>query len=300
MKYFTKEVRIALVAIVAIVILFIGLQFLKGTSLFSSNSTYYVRFSNVSGLTSSSPVFANGIKVGIVEHIDYDYADPNVIIVAMGLDRQLAVPRGTEAEITSDLLGNVKLELHYGPDFADRLSVGDTISGDIQKGLMSKAADMMPQIEQLLPKLDSILTGINQLANDPSLAATLQHTEQLTATLTTTGRDLQRLTATLGKEVPGMMGKANQVLDNTERLTRQLGEVDVQQLMGQVSQTLDNVRQLTAALGTDDGTLGQLIHNPDLYGNLNATMGSLNALLEDFKAHPKRYINVSVFGKKSD
>ena len=300
MKLFTNEVKIALAAIVGVVILYVGLQFLKGTSLFSNQYTYYVRFDNVNGLSTSSPVYGRGIKIGIVESINYSYDRPEEIIVAIGVDKEALIPRGTSAEISSDLLGNVKLELQYGPDFSKALAVGDTISGSIQQGLMSKAADMVPQIEQMLPKLDSILMNINTLVADPALAGTLHNAEQLTASLTSTSNQIRQLTASLGKDVPGMMEKANGVLDNTEKLTRQLSEVDVQQLVNRVNETLANVQQLSATLNSDKGTIGQLMHNPELYSNLTQTMDALDDLLRDFKEHPRRYINVSVFGKKSD
>lgn len=300
MKLFTNEVKIALAAIVGVVILYVGLQFLKGTSLFSNQYTYYVRFDNVNGLSTSSPVYGRGIKIGIVESINYSYDRPEEIIVAIGVDKEALIPRGTSAEISSDLLGNVKLELQYGPDFSKALAVGDTISGSIQQGLMSKAADMVPQIEQMLPKLDSILMNINTLVADPALAGTLHNAEQLTASLTSTSNQIRQLTASLGKDVPGMMEKANGVLDNTEKLTRQLSEVDVQQLVNRVNETLANVQQLSATLNSDKGTIGQLMHNPELYSNLTQTMDALDDLLRDFKEHPRRYINVSVFGKKSN
>ena len=300
MKLFTNEVKIALAAIVGVVILYVGLQFLKGTSLFSNQYTYYVRFDNVNGLSTSSPVYGRGIKIGIVESINYSYDRPEEIIVAIGVDKEALIPRGTSAEISSDLLGNVKLELQYGPDFSKALAVGDTISGSIQQGLMSKAADMVPQIEQMLPKLDSILMNINTLVADPALAGTLHNAEQLTASLTSTSNQIRQLTASLGKDVPGMMEKANGVLDNTEKLTRQLSEVDVQHLVNRVNETLANVQQLSATLNSDKGTIGQLMHNPELYSNLTQTMDALDDLLRDLKEHPRRYINVSVFGKKSD
>ena len=300
MKYFTNEVKIALVAIVGIIILYVGLQFLKGSSLFSNNNTYYVRFSDVSGLSPSSPVYANGIKVGVVDQIDYDYNTPDKIVVAVGLDKQLNLPKGTEAQISSDLLGNVKLELLYGPDFSDKLAVGDTIAGGMKAGLMSKAAEMMPQVEQMLPKLDSILLNINALVADPALAGTLHNAEQLTTNLTALSRDLHQMTASVNQRLPRMMDRADSVIQNTGRLTGKLSQLDLQQLMDHVSQTLADVRQLTSTLNSNEGTLGLLVNNPDLYSNLNATMGALNSLLEDFKAHPKRYINVSVFGKKGD
>ena len=192
MKYFTNEVKIALADIIGVVILYVGLQFLKGTSLFSNQYTYYVRFSDVNGLSTSSPVYGRGIKIGVVESINYSYDRPEEIIVAIGVNKKALIPQGTAAEISSDLLGNVKLELVYGPDFSKALSVGDTISGSIQQGLMSKAANMVPQIEQMLPKLDSILMNINTIVADPALAGTLHNAEQLTVSLNSTSNQIRQ------------------------------------------------------------------------------------------------------------
>ena len=127
MRFFTKEVKIALVAIAGIVILFFGMQFLKGLTLFSTDDSYYARFSDVSGLSASSPVYANGYRVGVVEQIVYDYSRPDNIVAVIGLDNKLSLPKGTKAEISSDLLGNVKLELKFGPNPIDLMAKGDTI-----------------------------------------------------------------------------------------------------------------------------------------------------------------------------
>ena len=300
MKFFTKEVKIALVAIAGIIILFVGMQFLKGLSLFSNNNTYYVKFDNVSGLSVSSPIYANGYKVGVVERIDYDYNNPNQIIAAIGLDKKLSLPRGTRAEISSDLLGNVKLELVFGENRSDLLAQGDTIMGGMQQGLMSKAAEMVPQVEQLLPRLDSILAHVDALLTDPSLANTLHNTDQLTASLTETAETLHQLSATLNQRFPGMMRQASNVLGNAERLTSRLDSLDIHQAMNRVNEILANVQQLSESLNSKEGTLGLLMRDPELYQNLNTTMHDVDALLIDIKEHPKRYINVSVFGKKSE
>ena len=145
MKFFTKEVKIALVAILAIIVLFIGMHFLKGMSLFSSNEGYYIRFNDISGLSASSPIYANGYRVGVVSSIDYDYSNPDCIVAAVDLDPKLQLREGSHAEIVSDFIGNVKLELRLGPATARILEKGDTIDGGLQKGLMDKAAEMMPQ-----------------------------------------------------------------------------------------------------------------------------------------------------------
>lgn len=300
MKYFTNEVKIALVAIVGIIVLFVGLHFLKGLSLFSSSNNYFVKFDDVSGLSASSPVYVHGIKVGVVERIDYDYNNPSQIVAVIGLDKKLSLPKGTQAEISSDLLGNVKMELKLGENIGDKMAVGDTIMGGMQQGLMNKAAEMVPQVQQMLPKLDSILVNVNTLITDPAVAGSLHNVEILTAQLTSVSKNLHQLTASLNQRMPTMMEKADKTLENVEGLTGQLNEIDMAQTMQRVNTILENVQQLTATLNSSEGTAGLLMRDKELYNHLNATMRDLDALLIDFKEHPKRYINVSVFGRKGE
>ena len=297
-KFFSNEVKIALAAIVAIVILFFGMQFLKGLNMFSTNVSYFVRFDNISGLTPSSPIFANGYKVGVVQRIDFNYARPDVVVAQVGLDRQIRLPKDTHAEITSDLLGNVQLQLRFGSDFTSLLPPGDTISGQMQQGMMSKAAAMLPQLELMLPKLDSILSSVNSLLADPALRGSVHNVEAITATLTTTTRQLNQLSASLNREMPQMLSKAEGTLANTEQLTAQLTALDLSQTMQRVDAALANVEQLTAQLSSGDGTVGLLMRDAQLYNNITSTMRDVDSLLVDFKLHPRRYINVSVFGRK--
>jgi phospholipid/cholesterol/gamma-HCH transport system substrate-binding protein len=298
MKFFTKEVQIAVVAIVAIVVLFFGMQFLKGLTLFSNDNTYYVHFDNVSGLTASSPVYVNGFKVGTVSRIDYDYGRPDKIVAAVAIDKEMMMPEGTQAEISSDLLCNVRLELHLGDLSVSRLSPGDTIVGGQQAGLMGKAADMLPQIERMLPKLDSILHSVNQLLADPAIAQSVHNVEGITASLTATTAELQQLSNSLNRQMPGMMQKADGVLANTQTLTQNLSDLDIAATMASVNSTLSNVEQMTAKLNSNDGTLGLLMRDAQLYKNMSSTMAHADSLMIDLKSHPKRYVHFSVFGKK--
>lgn len=298
MKFFTKEVQIALVAIFGLVILFFGMKFLKGLSIFSKGNTYVVVFDNVTGLSASSPVYVNGVKVGTVTSIDCDYTHPDKIVAAVGLDEQLTLPQGTRAEIVSDLLGNVKLELKLGDVTAARLAVGDTIVGGMQSGLMSKATGMVPQIEKMLPKLDSILASVNALLADPTLSRSLHNVEDITAGLTTTARELNKLTVSLNRQLPAIMSKADGVMANADTLTHSLNTLDLASTMAKVDQTLRNVEQMTAKLNSNEGTLGLLMRDAELYNNLNSTMAHADSLMIDLKSHPKRYVHFSVFGKK--
>ncbi len=297
MKYFTKEVQIGLVAVIAIVVLFFGMQFLKGLSIFSSNNSYCVRFGNVSGLSANSPVYANGYKVGVVEGINYDYDQPNDIIAVIGIHKDMWLPEGTTAEISSDLLGNVKLELRLGATSA-RLAPGDTINGGLELGALGKAAEMIPQIEGMLPKLDSILASVNALLADPTISHSLHNVEQITAGLTTTTAELHQLTSSLNHQVPNLMQKADGVLANTGTLTKNLSDLDIAATMASVNTTLYNVEQLTAKLNSNDGTLGLLMRDQQLYHHLSSTMSHADSLIIDLKGHPKRYVHFSLFGKK--
>ena len=298
MKYFTKEVKIALVAIAGVVVLFFGMNFLKGLNIFSSEDNYYVQFSDITGLSSSSPVYADGFKVGVVKDIIYDYTHTEGSKVLIGVDKQLRIPQGSSAEIVSDMLGNVKVNLLLANNPREKVAPGGLIKGMINDGAMGKLQDMVPAVEKMLPKLDSIMTSLNAILADPAIRQSLHNVQTITDNLTTSTAQLNTLMAGLNKNVPGMMAKANNVLDNTETLTANLAAVDVASTMRQVDQTIANVQQLTAKLNSKEGSLGLLMNDTQLYDNLNSTMRNADSLVIDLRQHPKRYVHFSVFARK--
>lgn len=297
MKFFTKEVQIACVAIVALVVLYWGLNFLKGLSIFSKSHTYYLQFSDASGLSQSSPVYANGFKIGVVEEVKYDFKHGNKIVAKVGVDKQMRIPIGSEAVIASDLLGNIKINLVLGKNPLQILEQGDTIMGHVELGMMGKVAEMMPTIEAMMPKLDSILTSLNTLLADPALANTLHNVEGMTANLNRTSVDLRALSSSLGRSVPPMLVKADSVLGNTQQFTTNLAAIDVAAMTEKVNQTMANVEEMSRKLNSNEGTLGLLMRDATLYTNLSNTAADADSLLKDFKKHPKRYVRFSVFGK---
>ncbi len=302
----SKEVKIALMAIVAIVLLWIGLNFLKGINIFSSTNTYYVKFHNIQGLAVSNAVYANGYPVGIVRDIKYDYSRTDNVVVCIELDKSMNVPVGTTAELESELMGGVKMSLVLGPNPTQNLSVGDTITGGIHEGAMTKLEAMIPAVESLLPKLDSIMGNLNRLTADPALAEMLHNTAEITNNLKESTAALNTM---MHDEVPGLMAKANRIGSNLESVSDQLAQTDIKGTVDNANATLAGLRQttdnlnqttnyLSGKLQSRDNTLGLFLNDRGVYDNLNGTLRHADSLMIDLKAHPKRYVHFSIFGKK--
>ncbi len=297
-----REIKIALVAIVALIVLFFGLNFLKGLNLFTSDTNYYMTFKNISGLSSSSPIYADGYRVGTVKNILFDYEQQEDIKVMVGIDRHLRIPKGSTAEIVSDMLGNLQVNLLLADNPQERIEEGGVIEGSVSSGTVGKLSAMVPTVEKMLPKLDSILGSLNTILADPAIAQTLHHVQSVSGNLVTTTNQLNTLVGQLNKNVPSLMTQANSVLDNTTQLTgnlnKQLASVDINTTMSKVNVTLDNVQQLTKQLNNPEGSIGLMLRDPQLYRNLNTTMSDVDSLLNNLREHPKRYVHFSLFGKK--
>lgn len=319
MKAITKEVKIAIAAILGIIILFFGLQFLKGLNIFSNTDSYTILFNNINGLSPSTPIYADGYKVGHVGDISYDYEKGQTIYVEAEIDKNLRIPKGTTAEIESDLMGNSRVNLLMANNPREAVKPGETIDGRLYSGALDKVSAMVPSIEAMMPKIDSILTSINALLANPALAQSLANMQNVTAELNNTARQATQLVAALNATVPqltnkadGILGKADATMGNTKALTGNLAKIDVaptielvnttlastQEAMAKLNTSMSDINKLTTNLNSNTGTLGLLMNDDHLYTNLNRTVSSADSLLTDLKSHPKRYVHFSIFGKK--
>lgn len=295
MKYKTKEIKIALTGIVAVAILFFGIKFLKGINMFKATNYYYVAYDNIGGLSVSSPVYADGYNIGIVRAIDYDYERPGHVYVEIEVDKDMRIPKGSEAELVTEMLGTVKLNLLLANNPRERLAVGDTLLGHGNNGLMGEAQKIVPVVQQMLPKLDSILTSLNKLTSDPALTQTLHNAEQITANLTVTTQELNKL---MKNDLPELTGKLNRIGDNVVTITDNLKQTDYASIMKKIDVTLAHMQTVTGKLNSKDNTMGLLLNDTLLYHNLNATTSNAALLMKDLKEHPKRYVHFSLFGRK--
>lgn len=296
MKYFTKEVRIGLAGLVALFMLIYGINYLKGINMFKPSSYYYVEYTNINGLAKSSPVFADGFRVGIVRDIYYNYNSPGHVTVEVELDTDMRIPKGSTAELVTEMLGTVKMNILLANNPRERYQVGDTIPGTLNNGIMEAVTQtLMPQMEKMLPRLDSILVSLNQILGDPNIPGTLKSVRGTAANLEVATAQLNVL---LKKDVPQLTGKLNQIGDNFIAISDNLKGIDYASTFNKVDSTMNNLKILTGQLTREDNSLGLLLNDRALYDNLSATGANAAALLEDLKAHPKRYVHFSLFGKK--
>lgn len=290
-----KEYRIGLVGIAALVALFLGINFLKGKALFNTNKEYYVRFSNAKGLAKSAQVYVDGFEVGIVSNIIYDYSRPGNVLVEMSVDPRLVLRHGTDITIESSLMGGCTLNVAPAKDGDRVYAEGDTIVGNNLSGLMGQAAGMIPQITEIVEKVDTLVESLNRLANDPRLPMILTNVEQVTADLTQTTKHLNTV---VGKDLPNLARTYNKVGENVLAITENFKSVDVQPTLDNVNTTIANVNSMVEQMRNPEGTMGAFLYDRSLYNRLDHTAASMDSLMMDIKAHPKRYVHFSVFGRK--
>lgn len=294
-KIFSKEALIGLVTVVSLVVLYLGFNYLKGVNLLKPTNHYYVAMPKVNDLQISSPVLVDGFKVGIVSAIQYDYNELNNdhIFVQISLDKSMKVQTDSYASLKSGLTSGGFLELHLNKYVSTTLQPGDTIHGIAEVSMMDKLSEeMMPQVETLLPKLDSILSGIQVLVNHPALSQSLEHIAGTTDRLEQSSQKLDRM---LSSDVPGILSDFKQISSDFTVVSSNLKALDLQTPIANADSALTNLNLLTKQLNRTDNTLGLLLQDSSLYMHLDSTAINAARLLKDVNENPKKYVRFSLF-----
>ncbi|MCI8999291.1 MAG: MCE family protein [Muribaculaceae bacterium] len=299
-KFFSREIIIGLSVLISLLVLFFGIDYLKGINVFKAANYYYASFTNVAGLAQSAPVTVNGFKVGLVREIQYEYDNPGHVRVELSLDRQLRIPKGTQAVIATDMLGTASIELKMAahPDYHN---VGDVLEGVEGSGLMDKVStELMPTIMSIAPHIDSLVVSLNTIAGDPALLNAVRRLDAIMANLETSTNMLNKSMAT----VPALVTHANGTMANVEQLSANLTQVSA--ALAVISEdlktmpldsTMRNINNITAnldlatkQLNSTNSSLGLLLNDPQLYHNINNSAAHIDSILIDLKRQPKRYI----------
>ena len=297
MKTPKKEVLIGLCAVMALAVLYFGIEFLKGVNIFKPANYYYASYTDVAGLQKSAPVTVNGFKVGQVREISYECDNPGHVRVELSLDRELRLPVGTKAVIEQDLLGTSTVVLHMGSS-KDFHEVGNRLEGETAQGLMGSVSEqLMPSVSAIFPKIDSLVTALNTLVRDPALSSSVKRLDDITLSLNSTMKQLNATARQLDpvmKNVNGITGNVNTITSDLTQVSGKLAELPVDSLMNNIMALSGNLRALSEQLDNPESTIGALTHDRALYNNLNNAAASLDSLLTDVKKNPKRYISIKL------
>ncbi len=298
-NYFTREVKVGIMAVSAIFILYFGLNFLKGIDIFSPVNYYYARYENIGGLVPSSPVLVKGFKVGQVEKIYYDFSKKESFVIKISVTKDIKFPKSTKSELFDDgIMGAKAIQLVYEPNSQTQsmYSPGDTIVSQIGIGLMAQVSgNLMPKIESISTQADSLLRSVRMLVENKNLTKSLTSIEHTTSDLAQSSAQLKRM---MNNDVPRILSDVNGITSDFKHVTANLKKIDYAATFESINHTISNLNLITDKINSSEGTIGLLLNNKDLYINLSNTAASSDKLLIDLQKNPKRYVHFSLFGSK--
>lgn len=302
MKY-TREIKVGVLAIICVFLLFYGFNFLKGVNIFSPTNSYHGVYTNLHGLEEQASVFILGHKVGQVDRLHYDFTKDSAFTVDISIRKDIVLPEGTSLALRADgLLGGMALELLFPEDATEKLQQQALIAHgatlptvylpgiveNLQNELIAKIANAVEQVDTLVAQLNGQLEGDH-------LKSTLANVDRISGDLTDVSGDLRRI---MNTQVPGIVNNADTAIANLNTVIADIKAADLKATVARVDTAIEGVNAVVADVRAQKGTLGQLIYNKSLYNHVDATVISADSLLTDIKAHPKRYVHFSVFGKK--
>lgn len=297
-KLFTKEFVIGISVIMAIIILYVGIDYLKGVNLFKPANFYVAAYDNVAGLEVAAPVTVDGFKVGQVREINFDYENHGKIKVILALNKSLRLPVDSKAVIGSTLMSGAYVDIKMGKS-KDLIEVGGDIATQTNPDMMASLSDnVLPAVGEILPKVDSLLANLNKLVGDPALLKSVQSLEGITDNINKASLSLNTV---IGRQVPGMMNNVNHVATNLDSITRDLIVLSAELKRLPISSTMDNVNEMTGnlakfsnQLNSRESTLGLLMNDPELYNRINRLSADVDSLIVDLHKNPKRYISIKL------
>lgn len=295
----SREVRVGIMTVVAIFVLYFGLNFLKGVDIFSPVNYYYATYEQIDGLVPSSPVYIKGYKVGQVEEVQYDFLKETAFVVKISVSKDINIPQGTTLELFDDgLMGGKAVQLLYAPRNASTAfcASGDTLQSSTGSGLLDQlAGDLMPKIESIADQTDSLLRSVRLLVDGGSVQNSLSSIEKTTADLAESSAQLKKL---MKHDMPQLISNVNTLTGDFKVVSGNLRKIDFASTFQQVDLTIRDLNQITRKMNEGEGSVGLLLNDKNLYMNLVNMSNSADELLIDLKKTPKRYVHFSLFGTR--
>ena len=296
-KIFTREVKIGLSFIAAVVCIIFGLNFLKGINIFNPMNCYFAKYENLGGLIVSSPVYIKGYKVGQVSEIRYDFTKDVPFIVTLDIDMDVTLPEGTVAELQDDgLLGGKCINLVIDNHKTAYAKSGDTLAVSAKLGVVDMlTGTLVPKVESAVSSADSLMKALNKIANSKQVANSLNSVEKITSNLETTTTDLKKV---VKNDVPKVMTDVDKAAVNLAKVGEKVNNLKIEETVDGVNNAVAEFNAVVKKINSSEGSAGMLLNDPSLYNNLTDASKNIDELIKDVKSNPKRYVHFSVFGKK--
>ena len=315
MVKFTREIKAGLIALLAIGGFLFLFQFMKGKSFFTTDNIFYSKFDNVEGLEHSNPISINGLKVGQVDKIIPMTAKDGKLyfVVKLLVDKQYIFSKNSKAEIFEPgIMSGKEMRVNLVYDKAPLAKDGDTLQGAYQSSLMnslsSQVGPVKDQLQSVLTKVDSAVASTNKILDEQNrreIKALLMSLNQTVASFKMTSESTNKLISSNQKGIEEVVSNANETMKSAKVAVDKYGNVAESIDTKKLNQTVEKLSEVSGKLNTvisgienGQGSLGKLTKDEALYNNLSETSNNLNLLIKDLKENPKRYINISVFGKK--
>lgn len=315
-----NETKVGALTALAITLLIVGFNFLKGKSIFKTGSFIYAKVKQTKGLMISNPVFVNGLQVGSVYELEEANKNVDTIIISIKLAKEINIPVNSVASIASNPLGSPSMEITMG-DSRAYLKNHDTIPTTDDPGVLgtitTKLTPVVDQVRVTVQTLDSVLRNVNSIF-DPMTKNNMQNVvgniNRITGSLVVSAAALQSLMneqsgyltksmRNLNSFTDNLAGNNEQItatMANLEKSTRNLSNADIDGTIGQLRVTVERLNAAVEKIDSKDGSLGRLLNDNQLYDNLANTTKSLNILMDDIRVNPKRYVSISIFGGKGN
>ena len=304
MKY-AREIKVGVLAAVCLFLLFFGFNFLKGVNIFSPTNSYHGTFQNLHGLEEQAAVYILGHKVGQVDRLHYDFTRDSAFTIDISIRKDIALPEGTTMALVSDgLLGGMAIELQLGTPTSDpslkggesSIPHGAYLPTTYVPGLVeSLQGELLAHVDEAVQNVDSLVAALRTQVEADHIKSSLENVDRISGDLTSVSSDLKRM---MNNQVPRIVNNADTAVANLNTVIADIKQADLKATVARVDNAVDNVNGLVADVRSQEGTIGQLIYNKSLYNHIDATVISADSLLTDLKAHPKRYVHFSIFGKK--
>lgn len=290
---FNRNVIAGLTFIVSLIMLYFGINFLKGINVLQQQKQYYVKFNDVSYLLLSSPIYVNGYQIGLVSDINMISSNPMQFAVGINLTENFPIPVGSYIEYGTDLFGastaNLKLvssDKYY--------QLGDTLYGRRETGLMEGVTNVMPKADSIMVRIDSILFSLNRIISNPMWEKSIESIGSTVEQLNNSSKSLNNIVSSVEKDLPEISGNLTKVSTNLADISNELNNMDLQSTYKSIDETIANLNSLTKKINNDDSSLGLLLNDTSLHDSLNVTIDNAAKLLEDIRENPSRYLSIKL------